>query len=1017
MNALQYLSLVLIAGTVHAQTIPNPLGLNWPWELTRLKTNATGSLSVRIGDELRPAQADGSNVWFIATLKGKDPVPVTLTNIATTSPLTVQRSGKQLVIANGVYEINVPFGPFRVAGDSAWYGAWKFEQDLPVETEIIAQGPVFVTVRIHAGTVYDATWRFVMGDPWIDVLERYDLPAPNALELDLLPGLRPDLVIWTPWFAHDGFKPVGRTLTHPLQKQEKQGGRPFVMMRPRWNQQPGSGQDFFVTRTASNAPAVGVIATYPIRWIEPYAQTINAYAENGDTARLKFPLKTGQRAWALCIGPKDNFDSYDKLNCLVRRHTDWTLDKQWHEYILEWPRDPAKAGPHILITREELARLQREFQAGTNPVLQEFAAKRDQLKGPDKDLFALIAGEKVKRPNPPGAELWIQRRYQDDFLNPTTHSRKIKGAFPLADLLAGGEPLGGPWQAALGYVFTDLNHWPGWHNGWSPGNPNFHTDKYMVATFAGAALLDHPHAKQWLDFGHENFVEDLKKVFLEPDGVGYECPGYAGYSMGLQLEGARVFHNVGYGNLVAANPLWKKNLTWHRHLLTPFDVRLGLRHEAPLGDTHRWTAGGVDKAGAVAKFYQAADPAFASEMMAVWKLLREQGQRGSLLEDVVHVDQTIPAAPLDQLDWGSHAFAGFGAILRTGFGTPQETFVSFKAGSAQGHYHNDELSYHFYGAGTPLSLDYNCSYHPRGDHAALHNSMTFGYAAPVKAAGDEKAVPAQEQLFGAARVLAFTNTPAADLVVAERTGHRLALTPLEPNDTRFGYEYPSRSVPPITHRRHLVLVKHAGGPLADYLVLRDETNSTEPQQLNIHLLARDVHREGPLIRAAGQWDTDALVFLAQITEKQFEVRHWYYYDEWMNGPGQYKKKGDVESEAANAAWLKKIQDTHGAALIPPVGWKDKWLVGEYQKWLRLETAPGTPTLWVLYPQKHGTAAPQFQVDGAIVRVTLGNAVDEILLTGTEARVNQTGLVSAGQLPPLAAGATRAPLGRDEAHPD
>ena len=970
------LSLALGLSAASAETITNPLGLDWPGELVHLTTNVTGPVSVRLGDELRPAQSDGSNVWFIATLQ--KPIDVTLTNIATPSPLTL-RDG---VVANGIYEYRLKpdcgsgllpttgrdqkvapttdstSGLFRVAGDAAWYG-----QETPVtnlQTEVIARGPVFITVR-QTAPGYERTLRFVAGDPWIDVTERYDLPAPTAHTLKLKDGLHPDTVFWVPWFLHGGFEPSGKMQTHPLRPQNKQGNRPFVTLSPRWNQQPGGGMDFFVTRNETNAPAVGIIATRPIRWFNPGAQAIQCFAENGDTARIRFPVHKGERSSAIVIGPRSSFDSQGKLDSLVRRHTDWTLDDQMHKYILDWSRDPAKAGPHILITRAELKQLQDDYVAGKEtPALRAVREGAGKLKGTDLVLYHLITGKPAVSPSPPSAELWIGRRYQDDFLNPTSYTRRIKGGWPVADLLSDGKPIGGAWQAALGYIFTDLNHWPGWERGWHPGNPNFHTDKYMVAIFAAAAMPDHPHARQWMEFGKRNFDEDIGRVFSAPDGVGYECPGYSGYSLGLQLELARVFLNAGDGNLVAANPLWKKNAIWHRHLLTPFDRRLGLRHEAPIGDTHRWTSGGVNKFGVLAKYYAETDPAFAAELMGIRQLLRDQGQRGGFFEEVVEVPHQIAPLPVEKMDWGSHAFAGFGSVMRSRFGTSNETFVSFKAGAAHGHYHNDDLSYHFYGAGTPLSLDYNCSYHPRGDHAALHNSMTFGVAKPFLHSSDTNAVPAQEQLHGRAKMLAFRSTPAADIAVAERTGDHLQLAPIYPEQSRYAYGYPTRALPaPITHRRTLVLVKHpANSKLADYLVVRDATQTTEPQQLNIHLLVRDMKQDGQLFRATGQWDTDALVYVAGEM-KDVTVGRWFY-------------GGDEEK------------------LIPPVGHTGLWNAGEYQKWLRIETAPGKPVLWALYPRKQGAPEPKITTLPDGLRVAVAGDADEIILTGKTAIIRQKG---------------------------
>ena len=79
-------------------------------------------------------------------------------------------------------------------------------------------------------------------------------------------------------------------------------------------------------------------------------------------------------------------------------------------------------------------------------------------------------------------------------------------------------------------------------------------------------------------------------------------------------------------------------------------------------------------------------------------------------------------------------------------------------------------------------------------------------------------------------------------------------------------------------------------------------------------------------------------------------------------------------------------------MIPPVGWKEQWRVGEYQKWLRIETPPGTPMLWVLYPKKQGEPEPKFESlnNGTSVRVTLGNETDEITIADGKAKITQAG---------------------------
>lgn len=1065
--------------------------------------------------------------------------------------ISASRDGRWLVIDNGVYEFRLETyadlqpgtafaatphwtGGMRTKGARAWDGRAWFEGSAPVAgvtVEPLATGPVHHDYRItyrfaepeESGVVeqpilalgkqsfrfgpdeiprenvpkrerhYEVLIRFVAGDPWIEVGERYHLPGDPAVSgygvhQYYLHWGKPtdDIAQRTPWLAADAYMPIdtatwvrwflydvfgGNTAQNWIEARPRpdQKGRPFALLRPRWNQGGGGAQDFALTSGGpppgkkddrpepdANVPAVGVAAAFASKWVGPYAATIAAHAFDGNRGQIRCALTKGtggesidgdggeanhygQRTFALIVGSRRDISS---LNHMVRRHTDWTLTGQINHYVLEWPRDANKAGPNILLDRDSFTVLRRALTEG-GAIPEELAAAKAKLDdvrarraaaGDDKNAIKKIDGElnaadlqvvrallgedlSVKLPD---AGLWIQRRYQDDFLNPTSRQlRQFPHQFALADLLSGGKSLGGAAQAALGYIMTDPDHWPGWHNGWTPGNPNFHTDKYMPGVMAGAAMLDHPHAADWLAYGRKNLEADLGRVLIAPDGVGYECPGYAGYSLNLQMETARMYLNLGAGNVMAENPLARRTGIWHRKLITPFDHRLERRHAAPHGDTHRWDSG-LTRSGfeTLAWFFRDADPAFAAELLGAAGLLPKSKKSGSLASVLADGDVSITPADPVTLDWSSQYFYGHGAIMRNNFGHARESFLSIKGGPARGHDHNTELAWHFYADGQPISLDYNCSYHPRGDHAALHNSMTFGNDGVVKHGKTNVDQFAVEEMNATARVGAFATTPVADLFAAERTSNQLTLRPAEP-DGEFHRSYPTRKVDPITHRRLTVFVKHPiDSPFTDYLVVRDETRSPEPQQINVHLLARDAAITADQVQLTGQWSHDMLVAVPEATDLRIERRHWSYFDEWMISPGaDYELKvGESQTEWAQRMdalkkakgweeipgpdwkpewkggkpeevakhWADLIDATEGRALIPPPGWTKSWMYGEYQVWLRLHTAPGTPTLWVLYPHRRGTPAPTIAraADGHAVTVTL-NGVSETITCSTQ----------------------------------
>ncbi|MEM4248110.1 MAG: hypothetical protein QXH80_02490, partial [Candidatus Nanoarchaeia archaeon] len=686
--------------------------------------------------------------------------------------------------------------------------------------------------------------------------------------------------------------------------------------------------------------------------------------------------------------------------------------------------------------------------------LDENNKESNNLKEKSKELEKYLKDEKIKfsyflsaeNPVPPSpnempkANTYLETRYQDYSNDPTNYGtrRMVNRAFPFADLLSAGSFFGGAEQAALGYIFTDLDSWPGWHNGWTPGNPNFHTDKYLASIFAGASMLDHPHAKEWLEFGMSNLEDDIAKVITSPDGVGYECPGYSGYSMNLQLEIIRTIYNCGYKNIPLENSLFKKTATWHRKLITPYDFRIKKRHEAPLGDTHRWDAGLGKGFQTLVIYFKDKDPDFAAELLGTYNLLIESGAKfkdEGISGIIAGTSSVKPKEPI-KMDWTSEKFDGFGAIFRTNFGTPKESFATFKAGKCQGHYHNDELTYHLYLQNSPISLDYNCSYHPRGDHAALHNSVTFGKEGKVKNNTSGSDVPAIEQSFGTGKILFFDSSSSADIAVAEKTADALSMSPIYPEDAEFGRDYPSRKTSKMTHRRWFALIKHPqNSKINDFVVVLDETKSEEPKTLNIHLLSRDTEQKGNLFKATGQYDKDFCLFIASEPMPKCEFRYWGYFDEYMKSPGkEYElQPGETQKEYvarmikinSNALpeknwtpqwendpeWQKLAKQTNYQSLIPPPNWKEAWLYGECQQWLRISPEQNKATLWTLYAfDREKEKEPQFEsiLDGRGFKITVDGESEEIIFdqTGQSGQlvINRSGsknvIVPAGKLPIL-----------------
>jgi hypothetical protein len=344
-----------------------------------------------------------------------------------------------------------------------------------------------------------------------------------------------------------------------------------------------------------------------------------------------------------------------------------------------------------------------------------------------------------------------------------------------------------------------------------------------------------------------------------------------------------------------------------------------------------------------------------------------------------------------------------------------------------GHYHNDNQTFHWYHRGTPIALDYNCSYHPRGDHAALHNGITLGKSGTIKHNANGKQIECLEQPYGSSNVIHFATTPTADLVVSDRHITGLGLSPVDPHDGEFNRDYPDRKID-AKHRRLVLLTKQpAGSAFSDYLVVRDEFRTDEPQQINIHLLARDAVIEGHQAQLTGQWDQDILVNVVEATDLSIEHRYWAYNDEWMAPPEEFlPKAGETTAEwnarlpaerpaadwkptyikreetAANAQhWHDLIAETNGMAVMPPPGWTSTWTYGECQRWLRCSSKPGTPVTMVIYPYTRGGAQPVITRDGNTITIAIGDQKQVVHLDSTNgATFNGLELLAPHILPEL-----------------
>jgi len=920
----------------------------------------------------------------------------------------VRRDGDRLILSTGAVEAAIAAPPkafaapvdfrnapapilgVRPAGDKAWYGSWSLAgaaRVREVKTAIEAAGPLWAEVRVKysfekSGQSYDATFRAVRGEPWIDVIEKYRLPDESLATLTLADPLKAAEVLWMPWFVgKDGRVEPAYDVRRTRLTEKLAADKPLATLRPNRTQRRDNAQVCLAVGSGDGRPAVGAVMTCPGDWLRPYDQFVTVRAlEGGRGMAMEFPLEDGRRRWALVAGPVERFDSKAELQRLIRRNADIPLDRVLNDWVLQWPRDLDDPAPHILTTWERLEEIRAEIAAGVDSpsarLVKRVAA--GELAG-DRRLAEFLAGRREEvgaAALDPAAVLG--RSYQDEALAPPAFPRRAAAALRLADLAAAGKPAGGAAAALLGYVFTDPHYAPPAASGWDAASHAGFEDIYTVPIYAAALMPDHPHARRWMTAGLAALREDFQRASPLPDGAGSACPADQAAALAPMLALMRTAQHSGLDDPFGWSGV-RVGLEYLRNLHTPPDPRLGRRGLAPIGDAAPWQDGVGALFGAAAAGLRRADPRLSAVWMALYRDYYGQDGSGDLARDVLLADPSAPAARPEDAAWPSRRYAGFGAVLRSRAGTAGETFAAFKCGASRGHYHGDELGFHFFGAGMPIALDWNSGKAPRAVQEHMHNRVSLG---------DD------ENMDGAGELLVVETSPAGDVAVGQVRSDRLRKMPHYPHEAVRGAAYSRRELASESrYRRFLLLVKHsppgeaeAAGPgLEDYLVIRDELVSTEPATFNLFVLARSVRQEDRAFIFDGQLAADAVLYMATPDPDRVRLDRW--------------------------AWPKQDE----SSMIPKdfrVG-TDRWRTGELQQWLRVTEVRGRPFLAVLYPHPKGALAPQFEplAGGKGVRVTLGDSSEEIYLAtdpapdaGGQAVIRRGGqtaiLLRAKAVPPL-----------------
>ena len=351
---------------------------------------------------------------------------------------------------------------------------------------------------------------------------------------------------------------------------------------------------------------------------------------------------------------------------------------------------------------------------------------------------------------------WSMFPYRDWDINPTSGVRRFgREAAKKAGRTGGVRDL-----IEVQYRLHPDTYGSYWHY-CSPENPNFFTDFIKLPFAKITTLKQHPRFKDFCVLAEQKLREDIYHSITMPGGAGQECPGY------MALRTMKTMAELGKEHLGFDLTGWDRleaGFRFQRRISQPRGTQ---RIFLPMGDTH-----------------PAGDGPRSIEVSA------EEVKRFTTAE--------LP---------------GFGVVFNGKPGTPQESYLAFKAGPNRGHYHGDQLSFHYGANAYPAAVDHHCSYSPRAAQEHMHNRVAFFTGAMPWA-----------NMGGFERLIAFKTSPQVDIAVGQVESKRLReIVSLPPS--QWHREWPVHRLDgTLTYRRTIVFVK---GAVCDYFVIRDQFSAPE----------------------------------------------------------------------------------------------------------------------------------------------------------------------------------------------
>jgi hypothetical protein len=668
----------------------------------------------------------------------------------------------------------------------------------------------------------------------------------------------------------------------------------------------------------------------------------------------------------------------------IARHSCVPLDKI-KDWVLEWRDSRAVDHPRLFLRRAEVRRLRArvrkdpelarllELAAKQNPIVEHLAkggraTAQKLLYAPPRravmstQLSSNSCQPAVLRYDRPASlvdgglfpqiqanvELFLTVGYMGPggYCNPWTaapNSSRCTELLAKLDAAMGADTITSPERTrlrAMAAFFANVLFDQDWNptmQGFHRGTINMPPRQEFALCIAASLLPTHPDAKRWLRRGIREFERQIGEYIL-PSGAAVENPHYNHEAVFATTFGGAIPLKVGGLFDLFRDDRIKRNLRFLVNLLTPRDPRFDAMMMPPWGNgSHEM----VYLFGWLAKLTCDTDPEFSRLMQWAWKAQGCPQSHESYSKQWFGPLIADPSLPAKQPDLQSCAYDGFGVVMRSGFPSPDHTWLTWLQCRDPQHYNLGEMgAFMLYSKGAPLVMQQSGLYERTPVGAWWHSRIALDHKTEWHETGG--------------RIEATAFLPDADFAQGVQIMDeymRVPENPLDwgpPNQVRQSYPLPRTE-----WRRRIILLKDPDPFGIQYVVLRDDFSAARalPSEWNLWTMMKSVVFDGNRARMKGGMGVDLDVCLVNPSRNP----RWSVHED--------------TTSMLDLLALARFRKTH-----PGQEWRERRLG------IRAHQLPGSPFCAVLSPhlQREPVAQISSQADGRVVIVDHPKGRDHVL---------------------------------------